>query len=222
MRLLLSLIAAASVSSLLLGCGGGDESSADTQGFWVDEDSVLLVTGSGESWIIRQDGYSLRLAKGNISSSGSSITGNFKSFADGIPDFSVSGTVVEKSLMSGVVSVPGSGTSAYSLRYSTEYDKPATLAQIAGTYIGMSGATGTIDNAGKLYVNDDGCVVSGTVTPDASGKNFYRVSAAYSEQGCSLGALTVEGVMALADADTVVGGIVSGNLGAAFMLTKAD
>jgi hypothetical protein len=71
---------------------------------------------------------------------------------------------------------------------SFNYGTPALLSGISGTWTGtlMDGSTAVvnIDTSGTFSGSDSGCSFSGTITPDSSGKNFFKVFLTYGASPC--------------------------------------
>lgn len=222
MNLMKTRIGAVTVSIVLAACGGGgDEASQDPQGFWVTDESGLLVTNTGEAWFITLTSPTYGLAKGTLRASGSSLSGSFTNFAGDFPDFSVSGTVRSKSSMTVTATAAGFSPVTATLSYSSGYDGTPSVAGLAGTYTISSGGSATISSAGAFTTGtlSNGCTASGSITPDASGKNFYRATVTYSGSGCAAAGLTASGVIARMNPNVLVGGGIAGSIGDAFTLT---
>jgi hypothetical protein len=70
------------------------------------------------------------------------------------------------------------------------YDKPAALADVAGSWSGnfLDGTTGalTISATGAVSGTNNGCSYTGTATPRASGKNVFDVSITFGTGNCVL------------------------------------
>jgi hypothetical protein len=115
---------------------------------------------------------------------------------------SLTGTVVPGSSISSRSTTTG-GT--ISLIYDPSYNTPASLSAVAGNYTGWgvtkstasSAVTFAISSSGAISAAGVNCVVSGTVTPRASGKNVYNVSTTFTGSGCAIGSLTTTGVAVL-------------------------
>lgn len=223
----LKIIATLSMAAALAACGGGgdDEPStnASVEGFWSNADSAILVTNTGELWGVEGSGSTLSLYKGSVTTNGSNFSaplsvyvGNQKVAA------TANGTVKEQQTLQGSVSAAGQ-TSSFTLTYDATYNQAApSLATLAGTYKDDNGATFTVASDGKFSGAVSGCTESGSITPDASGKNFYRVTLTVGqESACGfLAGQTGQGVLAPFGAKQLIGGVVLGNLGDAVVLTK--
>lgn len=225
MKLLVSLIAAASFASLLTACGGGggDEAPADPQGFWTVDETGMLVTSSGEAWLISLTSPTFTLAKGQIATSGNNVSGSFIRYSSPPLSFSVSGVVQPKTSLTLTATAAGESPISRTLSYGIDYDGTPSVAGLAGTYTVSSGGTATIDAAGQVSASntDSGCALSGQVTADASGKNFYRLQLTYSGVSCVANGITASGILARETSTILLGAMVSGSYGDAFMLTKA-
>lgn len=223
----LKIIATLSMAAALAACGGGgdDEPStnASVEGFWSNADSAILVTNTGELWGVEGSGSTLSLYKGSVTTNGSNFSaplsvyvGNQKVAA------TASGTVKEQQTLQGSVSAAGQ-TSSFTLTYDATYNQAApSLATLAGTYKDDNSATFTVTSDGKFSGAVSGCTESGSITPDASGKNFYRMTLTVGqESACGfLAGQTGQGVLAPFGAKQLIGGVVLGNLGDAVVLTK--
>jgi hypothetical protein len=95
---------------------------------------------------------------------------------------SINGTVTE----SGNTNVTFSGTAMLSTSFN--YANPASQSDITGTWTGTltdgSEAMVSIAEGGSFSGSSSGCSFTGSVTPDASGKNFFIVSLTYSGSPC--------------------------------------
>ncbi len=217
--------ALALAATALTGCGGGggdsDAGSAGiSEGFWSAEDFGLLVTGTGEMWAIETDASPYVLYRGSVSTSGTQASGTFTGY-QGASSFtgSVSGQVTARSRITGSATALGR-TVSFTLDYDSSYDSAPSLAAIAGRYSASSGAVVTVAADGSFSGSEDGCALSGTLTPDSSGKNFYRVSMRFGAAPCLSPNGTATGVLARTGSSQLVGGVVFNGLGDAFVLTR--
>lgn len=220
------MIAAVAMAASLAACGGGDGGEADNasaEGFWNDSDASILITSTGELWGVELVGSSLALYKGTVSTNGSNFSAQLSGYL-GMQKVSAtaSGTVVPQQTLQGTVSASGQ-TSNFSMTYDGTYNQTPNLAALAGSYSESNGGTFTVAANGAFNgVNSDGCSEAGTITPDQSGKNFYRVVLNIGQEpACgSFAGQTATGVLAVAGNNVLVGGVVLGNYGDAFILTK--
>jgi hypothetical protein len=134
-----------------------------------------VITESGETRLITDDGSQLF---GTVSGSGSAVSGVLTGVtalgfawldASVVSNFSISGTVAERSTFSGSYSGGGdSGT--FSLAYNPIYERASSLADIEGMWVALDSllnteATFTVDANGAINGNDiDGCIYSGLVS----------------------------------------------------------
>jgi hypothetical protein len=224
MKLLVSAIAAAALASMITACGGGggDEASADPQGFWTVDETGMLVTSSGEAWLISLTSPTYTLAKGQINTSGSTVSGNFVRYTSPTISFSASGIVRPKTSMTLTATGVDQSTASGTLLYSGLYDATPSVAGLAGSYAISSGGVVTIDAAGNVTASDTGtqCALAGQITADASGKNFYRLQVTTSGANCATDGMTASGVLARSTNTILLGGVISGSVGDAFVLTK--
>lgn len=214
------------MTASLVACGGGgDDNNASAEGFWNDTDASILITSNGELWGVEVVGSSLALYKGTASTNGSNFSAQLSGYLDSEKiDVIANGTVVPQKTLQGTISGTGQ-TSNFNLIYDSTYNQTPNLAALAGNYAESNGGTFIVAANGAFNgVNSDGCPQSGTITPDQSGKNFYRVTLTISQDvACgSFAGQTATGVLGVAGTNMLVGGVVLGNLGDAFLLTKSD
>ena len=215
------------VAASLIACGGGGggEDNVSAEGFWNGTDASILVTSTGELWGVEVVGPTLALYKGTVSTNGSNFSAQLSGYLGSEKiDAVASGTVVLQKTLKGTISALGE-TSNFNLAYGSTYNQTPNLAALAGSYAESDGGTFVVVANGSFSgVNSDGCPQSGTITPDQSGKNFYRVTLNIDQNpACgSFAGQTATGVLAVASTDMLVGGVVLGNFGDAFLLTKTD
>jgi hypothetical protein len=220
-------LVAAAAAVLMAACGGGGGGSddggpgVDAQGFWDGEDFSALITPSGEVWVVEDYGVDgLLLSRGSISSSsGNSISGSMQSyFADGTLNSTISATVAPGSSLSGTVTAQGFQPNTFSATYNTAYDQPALLSNLAGTWAVEAGSV-VFDAQGAFTAVQDGCNTAGQVTPDSSGKNFFRATVNYGA-GCGPAqGLTATGIV-VTDGQVMAVGLVGGGTGAALIAER--
>ena len=89
-----------------------------------------------------------------------------------------------------------SGGATFAGTYNTAYDQPASLAAVAGTFVGqgvssrspVQTASITISPAGAITVpTSPGCSAAGTVAPRASNKNIFNVTVTFTGATCAPG-----------------------------------
>jgi len=213
------VIAALAVALAGCGGGGGGDAAASAEGFWDSDNLGVLIANTGEFWAVGVSGNSPYLLAGNISVSGSSLSGQFNAYAPplAIPG-TLTGTITEKSKIAGTVSALGV-TGPLTLTYFPGYDTAASLANIAGTYTPDGGGTVTISSSGALVGVNAGCTATGSVAPDPSGKNFYRLTLNLGPAPCGAPNSTGSGVLIQSD-KLLIGGAVIGNIGVATVLLK--
>jgi len=198
----------------LSACGGGGSdgttaptsvASTSAEGFWIGTASTgdvvnMAVLENGETWGITSTntGVLTWALYGNVATSGSTLSGTGSSFSF------VSGTA-ESGTLSGSVSSKASlslKTSAgttFTGTYSTAYDQPALLSNLAGSYSGFAVGGATPAQASTVVVDVNGnisssyvsgnliCTTSGKATPRASGKNIFNIQLNFSGNFCGLG-----------------------------------
>lgn len=220
-------IAALTMVASLAACGGGGDGEGDNasaEGFWNGTDAAILITNTGELWGVEVVGSALALYKGTVSTSGSNFSAQLSGYLDAQKvNATASGTVVPQQTLQGSVSASGR-TSNFTMTYGSTYNATPNLAALAGNYTDTTGGTFTLATNGAFSgTNSLGCTETGTITPDVSGKNFYRVVLTIGPNAAcgAYAGQTAMGVLAVAGTDMLVGGVVLGNLGDAFLLTRA-
>lgn len=228
----------------LIGCGGGNNTSSpqsttttgQAQGVYSGSDSQ---GGFFESIILPNDNYwaIVGTVSGNVFTVSEMLAGqgtsNHGKYTASLTDFhsigtsdsgSVSASYVTGSSISGTVTESGSPavtfTGTFLTSSSFNYNTSATLTNITGAWSGtlLDGtSTAVTINANGSFSgsSSSGCSFSGTLTPDASGKNFFNVSLTYGASPCLLPNQTSSGVAVdylLSDGVTrqLVAGVASG------------
>jgi hypothetical protein len=119
-----------------------------------------------------------------------------QTFSDGLtatdtPGSSVNGTITENGMP---ITFSGTAQPTSSFNYNTA----ASLSAISGTWTGtlLDGITTTvtINSNGTVSGNSSGCLFTGTVSADSSGKNFYDVSLTFGASPCQFPNQTATGV----------------------------
>ena len=208
---------------LMSGCFGDSGSAviAPTNespgGIWTGTDSQTglpvtgLVTESGQFHFVRKDGTQY---VGTVTTSGMSGSGSFDGFAPPGTTFAdgsihgigtVSGTVHQRSAFTATTQFttdagsPSSDT--LSMTYNTLYDRPSSLATVAGTFTEQgTGTVFSIDANGMIFAQAGSCVISGAVTIIDATYNAYRVSVSYANcagQYPTLNGVTLTGLGSL-------------------------
>lgn len=145
-----------------------------------------------------------------------SVTGTGNAFAAAaatLPDgtltsvLSLTGTVTERSQIVGRYSYGGESGRMLLNYQSSLYDKPSSLATLAGVYtfatVGTLSATITIDNGGVLMLNrSDGCISNGAFRLIDPTANAYEGTWTTSTCGAANGEWTVLGYLVNADGGT--------------------
>lgn len=221
------LISALVVASILAACGGGGDSETTTTptpqasaaGYWADSQRAMVVTGSGEVWGIGLTSPSYTLFTGTMTSAGSNFSATLKAYS-GTSSISgtLAGTFVEKKTLSGTAA-SAAGSGPFSMTYDSTFETAPSLSRVAGTYSVSSGGAVVISSTGALSGSSGGCAITGTVTPGTDGGNYYRVSVTFGAAPCAIPNGTANGVVGQSGS-RLAGGLVSGNLGDAFVLTK--
>lgn len=175
--------------------------AASAAGFWEGTASngvsvALAILEDGQTWGVYSSNNAIAGALyGTTTSSGTTLTGSGKDFnipARTVDAATYTGTFVANSRISVTTSNGGSLTAFYAVAY----DQPASLASLAGSYVG-TGVTGstlaqstpvTISNTGAISVPaSGGCGATGTAKPRASGKNIFDISVTFNGNSCALG-----------------------------------
>lgn len=134
-----------------------------------------IMTGQGNS---ANGSYTASVS--DFQSTGAVNTGSVS--ASYVPGVSIDGMVTE----TGNPAVTFTGTVMPSSSFN--YNSPATLGNIAGTWsgtlLGGSSATVTINASGTFSGIDSGCSFSGSISPDVSGKNFFNVTMTFGASPC--------------------------------------
>ena len=201
--------AALAVSTVFLtACGGGGDDSTTTatttlsaEGFWsattsAGADFTLAILENGETWGVLGDGDSIiGVLYANATTSGSSISGTGTSF-NLVRRTAVQGTFSGTFAPKSTLSVTTNDSTAINASYDAEYDRPALLSNIAGTYSGeglsvlstVQSIPVTIAADGSISSPvDPNCTASGSVAPRPSGKNVFNVSVTFTGTNCALG-----------------------------------
>lgn len=222
----LKTLTALSLVAALTACGGGGggdapptPTTATAEGFWTGSTSnglkaYVAVLENGETW-----GFSTTNANalagafyGNSTASGSTLSGTGLDFYNGAANATnYSGTFAPKSTLTVTM---GNGV-RFNGSYSTDYDKPASLDTLAGTYNGYgmtakSAATYTpvsISGNGTITAGNSYCTMTGTATPRASGKNVFDLQVTFTGSACALPSGT--SVNGMAYYDTAARGMVA-------------
>jgi hypothetical protein len=209
------------LSAFLTACGGGGgggsnsaaapASAGTAEGMWVGMTSAgyglaTLVLENAETWGFYYSGTTTTgVLYGTSTGSGSSFnaTGTDFNFYDrSSGSGSLTGTVVPSKTITATASTGGS----VSLAYDSTYNTPASLAAVAGNYVGWGVTKSTPSQSGIFTINSAGaisstgvnCSLSGSVTPRSSGKNVYNVSTTFTGSACALGnGTTTTGVATL-------------------------
>lgn len=178
------------------------------EGFWVGTTATgtivnLAILENGETWGLYGSSASLSGAVyGNTSISGTSLIGSGFGF-DFATRTSGSGTYTGSVTTKGSISLNVSDGTKLTGTYDASYDQPASVASVAGTYMGWAVTGGIAPQATTVVVDANGnisssvvsgnlsCTTSGKATPRASGKNVYNVQITFTGNNCALGNGTV-------------------------------
>ena len=210
-------LAALATAALLAACGGGggsDGPATTAEGFWVGPTSTgytarLVVLENGETWGLYSTSTAIvgALYGATNSSSNGTLTGSGSDFyfpGRLLQSATYSGTYTPKSSVRVTTSLGSSFTGAYAM----EYDTPAALANVAGSYSGV-GITATtapyatsvsVSSSGSLTATTPLCSGSGTLQPRPSGKGVFNVTITFTGANCPLTAAGTTSGVAVYDA----------------------
>lgn len=90
---------------------------------------------------------------------------------------------------------------------------------IEGAWRNVSGGTVTVDTTENFTSISNGCTATGKATPDASGKNFHRLTVTTGPAPCSPANATGQGIL-FSDGANLLAAIVSGGTGGLVVATK--
>lgn len=217
---------ALAAAAVLTACGGGGSDGTSTttptpvavtaEGFWSGNASTgpqvqLAILENGETWgFYTVQGALAGALYGNTTSNGTTVSGSGLDFYGGtINPGSYSGTFSAKNSINLSLS-SGTSRATFAGKYSTAYDQPALLTNLAGTYTGygLTGKTSsqavtvTIGSNGGISAGNTSCSASGTATPRASGKNIFDIKMTFTGTSCALGNGAVTNGMAYYDTST--------------------
>lgn len=167
--------------SLLVGlaaCGGGGGSSAPAPsiaGFWGETNSTAIILANGDAWVVPNDLASF--SRIQLTTSGTSFSGTGKTYTLGgsTAATSPSGTFVEKTSITGLVSNP--------LSYNSAYETAAPLSDAVASWQGsynngastvtltVAATTGAITGTSST-----GCSYTGTLQPRTADPSVYDVT----------------------------------------------
>lgn len=202
-------------SCLLVACGGGGDGGVSVPavfpiaGGWqgtsnngrtvqaviLDDGSWWSIAGmaSGTSFYPEEMHQGLGMASGGTLSSGNLRGYGFRS--GNVFSGTLSGTYIENTRIIATATPAGSGsgvqiTLAPASPTIYNYWQPAQLSSVSGTWSGFfsSFETGTVQvqsNGNFSTITSLGCAISGTLTPHASGKNVFTVTATFGPAPCS-------------------------------------
>lgn len=182
------------------------------KGFWAGTQNgtttSAIVLSSGEAWIVQQDaGGANRFSRSQLTPTSSAFSGSGTQYnlLDGTNGpMSIIGTYVEKSLLSGTVTVGGVGA-GIQLSYNNRYETVAQLADAAGTWQGTySGGskivTITIAQDGAVTgSSSSGCSYDGVLQPRTSDPAVFDL--AFTER-CLSAVTALSGIATVNEAKT--------------------
>lgn len=213
----------------LAACGGGggsDDAGADvpvpdakTGGIWAgtvtdnvfNEPQFFLGVSTDDGRFRFLSAETLGQFVGTFSAEGTSLTGGGIGVApigsvwlnnSPVIDVSMTGTISERANMSGDWTGSTGETGSFSFAYDAVYEKPSSLATLAGSWVSMDefgnpDGSVTIDSAGRMDAQDaNGCLYSGDVTIINATYNAYDLSLVVSNCGDFDGSYSGLGVLA--------------------------
>lgn len=207
-------------------------------GIWRSADATassprtpLLVTPQGELWMVQEDAglgaaallvaLPAGLNQGHLFTQGNFFSGTLARYsAPGavMGPASITGNFVQERTLTHTLAVDGLSRTSTAV-YSPSFDQPAALAAVAGFWRWAQGAV-TVDAAGAVVAQHDGCTWRASLTPDASGKNFFRLVGQFGPAPCASPNAQARGV-AFVDEGHLVVGLLSAGWGAAYVGARA-
>jgi hypothetical protein len=149
----------------------------------------VITENNGEARFFNDQGQQIVLS--SISGSGGDISATLTGYAapgttflDGkiVTTGTFTGTVVERTSISGTWSVGTGETGTMTMSYDDIYERGADFARTIGTWIDSFGVVYSVDAAGEIFAQDaTGCVYNGTVGVIDSSYNAYRVTMTVSD-----------------------------------------
>jgi hypothetical protein len=227
----LKLGSAAIVATLLAACSSGDDpppapppfSATGATGFWGGTTSSNrsidgVVMDNGQYWLVYSGVGLPNSIAGFLQGNGIESGSNFDS-KDTV-DFNLEGpsrltatlaaTYVTRTSFNATITYPGTtGTGTLTTRYDADYERPASIAAIVGTYVGQGGAgaptvTLTVNAGGGMNGSSSGgCTFTGTLVPRTKG-NVYDSALTFGGAPCDLPFATLRGVATVDTATRVM------------------
>lgn len=197
----------------LAGCGGGDDSSPDSEtedvnaaeGYWTGnpgtDQMFMVILENGDAWAFDfHDGKLTAVLAGPVGTSAESFTWQVSRFSEGEPivDGEIKGTVQPRESLSatmtlGTLSVDASAT------YDSTYDSEAA---IGGHWSGEAfsntfayPADITIDSAGAVGLSVGPCEALGMAQTIKAGKHPLRMTLVFSGPECEFEGQTQDGIL---------------------------
>ena len=207
---LLSAALVLATAALLSACGGGSDDNdasvgppplrpaAGAEGRWAGRsatgyDVLLTILDNGETWGLYTRGPVIHGAlHGTSSWAGGPLRGS-AAVVDYERDGQVSSSVYEGSFERQRLIQVGFSFDMFSGSYLSGYDRPATVAAIAGNYVGSVGGwpqplalTVTADGQLLSTQPSPACFVRGSIGPRPGGQGIYDMRASFTGPGCPL------------------------------------
>lgn len=243
------VFAATSMAAFLVACGGdggGDEQRPPQQGdsaegLWVGETSMgdqmaIFVLEDGATWgvVTQTDGAADVLVStlhGQTSWSNGTLQGSGTEFDVRFGPISANytGTYEPGNWLEGQVNTEADAEPIeFSGHYAPQYDQPASLAALAGTYEGQVATTASPDEDIRFTIAESGaisaadsefCTGTGHATPH-NDKNIFDLWISFVGVGCALeNEARVEGVAYLEDGNLIAMGVNPSSQREGFFLT---
>jgi hypothetical protein len=206
------------------GCGGGNEgtdgAAAEAQGSWIGSTGSNrsiqgLVLADGDYTVFYSSpGYPSVLG-GAVIGNGTSTTGLLSSSGAlhlnleglGVLAASVTGGVVPREAFGGTILSTGIPPVTFTSSYNPEFDNPARLAAVTGSYTGLLGtargkqpATWTVDASGQVNLSTAGCTATGALVARAD-VNAFDAALVFAAAPCPLAGQSVRGIAMVRGAD---------------------
>lgn len=213
---------AMATTALLTACGGGGggsdsapstppepvpppvETSKTAEGFWEGYTAAgwgasVVILENGETWGITTDGVQIGAVYGHTENNESNIFGSgFEAVGGMVYPGSFSGTFNSHEN----INIKLSSSNDFHGTYIEDYDRPANSQDIVGSYAGYGVTLKTypvptsfsIDKDGVIRGASDYCLISGSASPRASGKNVFDLKITLSGSSCPVSGTSTKGI----------------------------
>jgi hypothetical protein len=161
------------------------------------------VLENSQAWgVYGRSGLAHGAIQGTVAVNGQTFSGaarDFYIFGGQVFDITTSGNFTSKSSITG--SIAGVNPGTFTAVYSPQYDQPASLSDLAGTWtataVSSTGTTTnsvTVDAFGGITGSNTFCTMTGLATPRATGKNVFNIGLSFSGAACLFNNRTLSGV----------------------------